>query len=145
MQISSVGLGLVKSFEGLFLKAYRCPAGVWTIGYGCTEGVKPGMVWTKDEAEAALLRELSKFEAAVNKLAKVTLNQNQYDALVSFAYNCGEGALSRSGLLKKVNANADGKVVAAEFMKWTRGGGRVLPGLVRRRKAEADLFNKLPL
>ena len=146
MKISTAGIDLIKSFEG-YLKprpdgsceAYKCPAGVWTIGWGCTEGVRPGMVWTKDQAEFALRRELAKFEAAVTRLVTVPINQNQYDALVSFAYNCGEGALARSTILKRLNAG-DVPGAAAAFGMWTKGGRRVLPGLVKRRQREADLF-----
>lgn len=146
MQISAKGLELIKHFEGYHRKlpngdctTYRCPAGVLTIGWGCTEGIREGMVWTAAEAEAALRRELSKFERAVDRLVTVDITQNQRDALISFAYNCGEGALKKSTLLKRVNAE-DFDAAAREFGKWTRGGGRVLPGLVRRRAAEAALF-----
>ncbi len=148
MKLSEEGFRLIRSFEGFHTKlkngkckAYRCPAGVWTIGYGCTEGIKPGMIWTKEEAEAALKKEIAKFEAAVNRLVKVDLNQNERDALISFAYNCGEGALAKSTLLRKLN-KGDRIGAAREFAKWTRGGGRVLPGLVARRDREAALFLK---
>ena len=146
MKLSKGCINLVKEFEGYHKKlpngdctTYYCPANVLTIGYGCTEGIKPGEVWTHAQAIAALKRELAQFESAVNALVDVDLNQNQFDALVSFAYNCGSGALSKSGLLKKVNAG-DFDGAAREFGKWTRGGGRVLPGLVRRRAKEMELF-----
>lgn len=145
-KLSDAGVDLIKSFEGYHRAlpdgscvAYRCPAGVWTLGFGNTVGIKPGMVWTRDEAEAALRRELATFEAGVVRLVTVPLNQNEYDALVSFAYNCGLGALERSTLLRKLNAG-DREGAADAFGMWTKGGGRVLPGLVRRRKAEAALF-----
>ena len=148
MKLSDEGYRLIRSFEGYHTrlkngncKAYRCPAGVWTIGYGCTEGIKPGMIWTQKEAETALKKEISKFEAAVDRLVKVPLNTNERDALISFAYNCGEGALSKSTLLRKLN-KGDRIGAAREFAKWTRGGGRVLPGLVARRDREAALFLK---
>lgn len=146
MNLSQRGLDLIQSFEGYHTAqpdgscvAYLCPARVPTIGWGCTEGVKLGMRWTRAEADAAFLRELSKFERAVDRLVTVDLNQNEYDALVSFAYNCGEGALSKSTILKKLN-KGDRTGAAAAFAAWNKGGGRVLPGLVRRRAAEADLF-----
>lgn len=145
-KLSQSGLDLIKSFEGYHRAlpdgrciAYRCPAGVWTLGWGATVGIRPGMIWTRDEAEAAVRRELETFEAGVVRLVTVPLNQNEFDALVSFAYNCGLGALGKSSLLRKLNAGD--RVGAAEAFKlWTRGGGRVLPGLVRRRNAEAALF-----
>jgi len=146
MNLSQRGLDLIQSFEGYHTAqpdgscvAYLCPARVPTIGWGCTEGVRLGMRWTRAEADAAFLRELSKFERAVDRLVTVDLNQNEYDALVSFAYNCGEGALSKSTILKKLN-KGDRTGAAAAFAAWNKGGGRVLPGLVRRRAAEADLF-----
>jgi lysozyme len=146
MKISVAGLELIRSFEGYHRKlpngdctTYRCPAGVLTIGFGNTEGIKEGMVWTRAEAEAALLRELAQFEAAVDRLVTVELNQNQFDALVSFSYNCGIGALQKSTLLKKLNTG-DYKGAASQFKQWNKGGGRVLPGLVDRRAREATLF-----
>lgn len=150
-QITQAGLDLIKSFEGYHKTvkgstdcvAYLCPARVWTIGYGCTEGVEPGMRWTHAEAETALRRELDKHERAVMRLVTVDLNDPRFDALVSFSYNVGSGALSKSTLLRKLNA---GDYVGAEreFGKWTKGGGRVLKGLVRRRKAEALMFGSTP-
>ncbi len=148
MKISSDGLRLIKSFEGYHRTlpngdciAYKCPAGVWTIGYGCTEGIKEGMVWAKDEAEARLLNEIVKFEAGVNRLVTAEINQNQFDALVSFAYNCGLGALERSKILKATNAGNFSKA-AASFAAWNKGGGKVLPGLVQRRARESVLYMK---
>lgn len=146
MKLSSAGIDFIVSFEGLHRKigdgryvAYKCPAGVWTIYAGCTEGVKAGMVVTEDEGRAMFARELAKFEAAVTRLVTVPLNQNEYDALVSFAYNCGEGALAKSTLLRRLNAG-DRAGAAKAFAAWNKGGGRVLPGLVRRRREEAALF-----
>jgi len=99
MRMSAEGLGLVKEFEGLRLKAYKCPAAVWTIGYGHTSAagaptVNPGMEITKEEAEAILKRDMVQYEAGVEKLVKVELTQGQFDALVDFAYNAGVGALA---------------------------------------------------
>ena len=146
MNLSTRGLELIQSFEGYHTAlpdgscvAYLCPARVPTIGWGCTEGVRLGMHWTRAEADAAFLRELSKFERAVDRLVTVDLNQNEFDALVSFAYNCGEGALSKSTILKKLNKD-DRAGAAQAFHAWNKGGGRVLPGLVRRRREESQLF-----
>jgi lysozyme len=149
MKLSQAGIDFIKSFEGYHRRlpngdcvAYLCPANVVTIGYGCTEGIKRGMVWTHAQALQALENELSKFEAAVNRLVTVELNQHEFDALVSFAYNCGEGALARSSILKCLNAG-DREGAARGFALWNRGGGRVLPGLVRRRADEAAMFRRL--
>jgi len=148
MQLSDEGVRLIKSFEGYHRKlkdgrclAYRCPAGVLTIGWGCTDGVREGMIWTAEEAEAGLRRELAKFEHGVSRLVTVEINQNQFDALVSFSYNVGLGALQKSTLLKRINKGEFAKA-QGEFSRWTRGGGKVLPGLVSRRTREAALFLK---
>ena len=146
MHMSQGGLdNLLKKFEGCKLKAYRCPANVCTIGYGHTSAagspeVKDGMVITQERAEEILKIDLLKYERAVDDLVKIELTQNQFDVLVDFAYNAGVGALKTSTLLKKVNA---GKFddVPAELMKWTKGGGKVLPGLVRRRQAAVVWWN----
>jgi lysozyme len=139
MRISDKGLNLIKQFEGLYLTAYKCPAGVWTIGWGCTKGVRPGQQITREQAEAMLRAELAEFEAGVNRLVNVPLTQSQFDALVSFAYNVGLGALSKSTLLSKLN-KGDYEGAAAEFPRWNKGGGKVLAGLIRRRAAEQALF-----
>lgn len=148
MKLSDEGLRLITSFEGYHTKqedgsckAYRCPAGVWTCGWGCTENVDAHTHWTKAEAEQRFRDELDKFEVAVMKHVKVPLNQNEFDALVSFAYNCGEGALAKSTLLKKLNAEKRTDA-AKQFASWSRGGGRVLNGLVARRARESALFLK---
>ena len=147
MRMSAAGLATVKEFEGLRLKAYKCPAAVWTIGYGHTSAagapiVNPDLVITKDEAEEVLERDMEQYEEGVRKYVKVDLTQGQFDALVDFAYNAGVGALQKSTLLKKVNAEKFDEV-PAEFMKWTKGGGKELPGLVRRRRAEVKLWRGL--
>lgn len=144
--ISKVGIDLIKSFEGCYLKAYKCPAGVWTIGWGTTEpidGVKPheGMVITQKQADELLIKNLKGYENAVNKYVTYSINQNQFDALVSFAYNCGNGALKTSTLLKKLNAG-DVHGAANEFLRWNKANGKVLNGLTRRREAERKLFLK---
>ena len=146
MKISEVGVNLIKSFEGCSLKAYKCPAGVWTIGWGTTEpinGVKPheGMIITQQQADELLIKNLKAYENAVNKYVTYPINQNQFDALVSFAYNCGNGALKTSTLLKKLNAG-DVHGAANEFLRWNKANGKVLNGLTRRREAERKLFLK---
>jgi lysozyme len=145
--MSAEGLALVKEFEGLRLKAYKCPAGVWTIGYGHTSAagapeVREGMEITKAEAEEILKRDMVQYEKGVEKLVKIKITQGQFDALVDFAYNAGVGALAKSTLLKRVNEERFDDV-PAEFMKWTKGGGKELPGLVRRRRAEVKLWRGL--
>jgi len=147
MKMSAAGLDTVKEFEGLRLKAYKCPAAVWTIGYGHTSAAGSPIVTsdleiTRDAAEEILKRDMVQYEEGVRKYVKVDLSQGQFDALVDFAYNAGVGALAKSTLLKKVNAEKFDEV-PAEFMKWTKGGGKELPGLVRRRRAEVKLWRGL--
>lgn len=146
MHISQAGLDLIKSFEGYHDKlpdgscrAYRCPANVLTIGWGCTEDVTEGLVWTKDQAEAGLRKELIKHENNVKRLVTVDLNQHEFDALVSFTYNVGSGALEKSTLLRCLN-KGDRAGAAKGFHLWNKAGGKVLPGLVTRRAREATLF-----
>lgn len=144
MKMSADGLALVKEFEGLRLKAYKCPALVWTIGYGHTSSAGAPIVTsdleiTRDEAEEVLKRDMGQYEDGVRKLVTIGITQGQFDALVDFAYNAGVGALAKSTLLKRVNAGRFDEV-PAEFMKWTKGGGKELPGLVRRRRAEVKLW-----
>lgn len=139
MKINEAGLNLIKDFEGCRLKAYLCPAGVWTIGYGHTQGVKPDMVINQLQAERFLRQDLKRFEDAVTSLVKVPITPNQFSALVSFTYNVGTGALYDSTLLRKLNKE-DYKGAANEFLRWNKAGGKVLPGLTRRRLAEKDLF-----
>jgi len=137
------GIELIKSFEGLKLNAYICPAGVPTIGYGTTrvngQPVQMGSVITESQASGYLKSDLQQFESAVNAAVKVPLTQNQFDALVSFTYNLGAGNLRSSTLLKKLNAS-DYAGAADEFPKWNKAGGKELAGLTRRRNAERDLF-----
>jgi len=141
MSINASGLKLIKEFEGLRLKAYRCPAGVLTIGYGHTGGVREGQVLTQEEAEELLKKDLLVFERGVRNYVKVPLTDNQFSALVSFSYNVGLGAFGKSTLLRKLNAR-DYNGAATEFAKWNKGGGKVLLGLTRRRTAEKELFLK---
>ena len=139
MKTSPKGIALIKEFEGLRLKAYLCPGGVWTIGYGHTAGVKSGMVITEAQAEEYLKADLIVFERYLNGLG-LALNQNQFDALVSFIYNVGTGNFSSSTLLRKVRANPQDNSIMDEFLRWVYSKGRVLPGLQRRRLAEMKLY-----
>ncbi|NNJ16322.1 MULTISPECIES: lysozyme [Pseudomonas] len=139
MRTSQRGLNLIKSFEGLRLQAYQDSVGVWTIGYGATRGVKPGMTITKDQAERMLLNDVQRFEPEVQRLVTAKLNQDQWDALVCFTYNLGAANLESSTLRRLLNAG-DYAGAADQFPRWNKAGGKVLPGLVRRRAAERDLF-----
>ena len=140
MIITNEGINLIKEFEGLELKAYLCPAGVWTIGYGHTKGVKKGQVITQLEADNFLKEDLISFEKGVTRLIKSNINQNQFDALVSFAFNLGLANLKKSTLLKKVNSNPNDRTIVDEFIKWIYAGGKQLEGLKKRRQAEAYLY-----
>lgn len=142
MNLSQRGLDVIKSFEGFSSKAYLCPSGIWTNGYGHTNGV------TKDtpeisvfDAEKNLQSDLAISQNIVDRLIKVPLAQGQYDALVSFTFNLGGGCLQRSTLRQKVNRE-DHEGAVLEFSKWIYGGGRKLPGLIARRKAEAMLYGR---
>jgi lysozyme len=139
MKTGPAGLHLIKTFEGLKLNAYKCPAGVWTIGYGTTKGVKPGQAITAAKAEELLAADLRKFEDTVNTSVAVPITQGQFDALVSLTYNIGSGAFRASTLLRKLNAK-DYAGAAEQFPRWNRAGGKVLAGLTRRREAERKLF-----
>lgn len=141
MKTSNNGINLIKQFEGCALNAYKCPAGVWTIGYGHTKNVKQGMKITTNQATSLLKEDLATYENYVNKYVKVKLNQNQFDALVSFTFNCGGGALKSSTLLKKLN-KGDYTGAANELLRWNKANGKILAGLTRRRKAEKALFLK---
>ena len=133
------GLDLIKKYEGLRLEAYKCPAGVWTIGYGHTKGVIKGMKISKEEAEDLLKQDVSIVELqVVNTVGK--LAACKIDALVSFAYNVGVAAFRRSTLCRKVKANSDDPAIRNEFMKWIYAGGKKLQGLERRRKEEAEMY-----
>ena len=133
------GLALIKKFEGCELKAYQCSAGVWTIGYGHTKDVVEGMEITQEQAEQMLVDELHEYESYINKYVTVALSQNQFDALVSWVYNLGPANLKASTMLKVLN---DGKYeeVPYQMKRWNKAGGKVLDGLVRRREAEALLY-----
>jgi len=139
MRTSQRGLSLIKSFEGLRLQAYQDSVGVWTIGYGTTRGVKAGMKIRKDQAERMLLNDVARFEPEVERLITAPLNQDQWDALISFTYNLGAANLESSTLRRLLNAG-DYAAAAEQFTRWNKAGGQVLAGLTRRRAAERDLF-----
>ena len=143
MKISSKGLDLIKNAEGLSLSAYRCPAGVLTIGYGHTgNDVKPGMLITAVEANKMLQDDVARFEAGVSEVINKPMTQGQFDALVDFAFNLGLGALRGSTLATKFK-NGDIKGASRELSKWVWGGGKMLPGLVKRREAARVLFDSV--
>ncbi len=139
MKISNNGLDLIKHFEGLVLKAYKCPAGVWTIGYGHTKDVQPGDEWSESTADHMLEVEMEEYEGYINDSVTAPINQDQFDALVSWVYNLGGGNLKASTMLKVLNAGQY-EEVPAQMMRWNKAGGKVLEGLTRRRQAEANLF-----
>ena len=139
MHISETGLALIRQFEGLRLSAYLCPAGIATIGYGSTAGVKLGRTITAERAEELLREDVRQFETAVSRLVKVPLTQGQFDALTSFAFNLGAKALEKSTLLRLLNAG-DYPGAAAQFDRWVYASGKKLSGLVKRRAAERALF-----
>lgn len=137
---SDRGFALTKGFEGLRLEAYRDVAGVWTIGYGHTgSGVTAGLVWTQEQAEAALAADLGWAVMCVNQHVSADLTQNQFDALVDFCFNVGPGAWLNSTLLRQVNLG-NFERAAAQFLLWVKAGGQKVEGLVRRRQAERELF-----
>lgn len=142
MKLSQRGIDLIKQFEGYSSKAYPDPAtgGVpWTIGYGTTKGVKPGMVITAEQAEKMLRNDVAKFESGVSALLKVATTQNQFDAMVSLAYNIGLGNFGKSTLLRKHNEKCY-SCAANQFPVWNRAAGKVMNGLTRRRNAERALY-----
>ena len=139
MNIGQRGIEIIKHFEGCELEAYKCPAGVWTIGYGHIKGVSEGMSITQEQAEQMLLDELKEYENYINELVVVDLSQNQFDALVSWVYNLGPANLKSSTLLKVLNSG-DYAGVPEQIERWNKAGGKVLEGLIRRRLAESSLF-----
>lgn len=139
MKTSKNGIDLIARHEGLRLKAYRCPAGILTIGYGHTGNVREGQTITEDYAKYLLASDLSTAENAVNR-QNLNINQNQFDALVSFVFNVGSGNFLKSTLLKKIKVNPNDTLIAAEFDRWNKAAGKVLPGLVKRRLDEAKLY-----
>lgn len=145
-KLSQKGLELIKQFEGLSLTPYVCAGGINTIGYGNTYYTNGKKVTlqdkpiTKQQAEELLKFSLYTYEKAVDSFCRDDISQSQFDALVSFAYNLGTGALQKSTLIKKVNANPKDVTIADEFLKWNKANGRVLAGLTKRRQAEANLY-----
>jgi len=139
MKIGEKGLDVIKHFEQLYLEAYLCPANVWTIGWGSTKNVHAGMKITEEEAVARLKEDLKDAEGAVNRYVKVNINQNQYDSIVSWTFNLGSGNLNSSTMLKRINGN-EWDDVPNQIKRWNKAGGKVLKGLVRRRNAEALLW-----
>lgn len=139
-RIGQAGLALIKQFEGRRLIAYQCSAGVWTIGYGHTAGVYKGMKITQAQADAFLKQDVAKFEKYINNpsyvLFTAQLNQNQFDALVSFAFNLGQGNVKKLCVGRNINQ------IPSAMQQYCKAAGKTLPGLQRRRKAEAALYNK---
>lgn len=148
MELNQAGRDLIKHFEGCKLKAYQCSAGHWTVGWGLTfypDGtkVKEGDVITQQRAEQLFDLIVDDFARKVDSLVKSNVSENNFSALVSFTFNVGIGNFQRSTLLRKVNANPKDATIPAEFRKWVRANGEVLKGLVRRREAEAKLYEQL--
>ena len=139
MNISVEGTSLIKKFEGCELEAYQDSVGVWTIGYGHTKDVKQGDKINQDEAEHLLEEEMPEYEGYINDMVEVSLEQCQFDALVSWVYNLGPANLSSSTLLKVLN-EGEYDEVPFQIKRWNKAGGKVLEGLTRRREAEALLF-----
>ena len=139
-KIGQAGLNLIKQFEGCRLTAYQCSAGVWTIGYGHTVGVYKGMKISQAQADTFLKQDIAKFEKYINNPSYVPfteqLNQNQFDALVSFAFNLGQGNVKKLCVGRNINQ------ITSAMQQYCKAAGKTLPGLQRRRKAEAALYNK---
>lgn len=148
-QIGAKGLNLIKKYEGFKASPYRCPAGIPTIGYGATyypDGRKVKLTdkpITTKEADTMLLNMLKHYEQGVDSFTTDKVNQNQFDALVSIAYNIGLQALKGSTLIRKVNVDPNDKTIKNEFMRWTKANGKVLDGLLARRKEEAELYGTI--
>ena len=139
MNISNEGISLIKKFEGCELEAYYDAVDVLTIAYGRTKGVKAGDTCTQEQADAWLEEELHEYSGYVNDAVKVDLEQNQFDALVAWTYNLGPTNLNKSSMLVEIN-NKNWDEVPHQIKRWNKAGGKVLEGLVRRREAEALLF-----
>ena len=139
------GIAIIRKYEGLRLQAYICPSGLPTIGFGATffengTRVQLGDKISRDRADQLLFFQVKLFAEEVRRTVKSNINDNQLGALVSFCFNVGGAAFAKSTLAKKVNANPSDSTIRNEFMRWTRGGGKVLPGLVKRREEEANLY-----
>jgi lysozyme len=147
MKLNKEGIKLMHDFEDCKLEAYLCPAKKWTIGWGNTfyedgKPVKQGDKITQERADQLFMIVAEDFAKRVRTLVKKTLTENQFSAIVCFTYNVGVANLSKSTLLKKVNVNPLDQSIKDEFMKWNKVAGKVLNGLTRRRKAEAELYFK---
>jgi lysozyme len=147
MKVNAEGYALIKKFEGCHLKAYKCPANVWTIGYGNTfyenvDKVKEGDVITQARAEELAKFIIDQFAVSIAPFIQKTLTENQFSACVSLAYNIGTSGFKRSSVFKKLNINPNDPTIADSFKLWNKGGGKVLTGLVRRREAEIQLYFK---
>ena len=145
MKVNNKGIQLIKTFEGCLLNAYLCPAKKWTIGYGNTRYangklVQKGDKITQQQAEVLLFNIVNEFSVEVSKLITVELNDNQFSAVVSFAFNLGINCLRKSSLLKVINEDKNSSDVDLWFRAYNKAGGKVLSGLTRRRKAESDLY-----
>jgi lysozyme len=145
MKLNKLGIDLMHFFEGCKLEAYQCSAKVWTIGWGNTfyengTPVRQGDKITQDRANSLFVFVANKFADEIKKLIKTNLSENQFSALVCFAYNVGTGNLAKSTLLKKVNANPNDPSISNEFLRWNKAGGKELLGLTRRRTAESKLY-----
>ena len=140
MRTTAKGLALIKEFEGLRLEAYLCPAGVWTIGWGHTKGVKKGDRIDISTAEKYLREDIEEAERGIEKLVKVKLNDNQFSALVSFVFNFGETKFRSSTLLRVINTDPYSPNVAVQFRRWVYAGGQISQGLIRHREAEVKLY-----
>ena len=147
MKVNAEGYALIKRFEGCRLKAYKCPAAVWTIGFGNTfyengEKVKEGDVITQQRADELAKFIIDQFAVVIAPFIKQPLTENQFSACVSLAYNIGTGGFKRSSVFKKLNVNPLDATIADSFRLWNKGGGKVLRGLVNRREAEIQLYFK---
>jgi lysozyme len=147
MKVNAEGYALIKKFEGCRLKAYKCPANVWTIGYGNTfyeDGmrVKEGDVITQQRAEELAKFVIDQFAVTIEPFILKPLTDNQFSACVSLAYNIGTAGFKRSSVFKKLNINPNDPTIADSFKLWNKGGGKILTGLVRRREAEIALYFK---
>ena len=140
MKISKAGLDIIKQYEGCRLTSYKCPAGVWTVGFGWTEGVTPGMTITRAQAEELLTRGVVSYEKAVqDAIGDTKTTQNQFDAMVSLCYNIGPANFRKSTVVRQ-HKLGDYAAAADAFLMWNKAGGKVLAGLVKRREAERSLY-----
>jgi lysozyme len=139
MTTSRKGLQLIKDFEGLRLGSYKCPAGVWTIGYGHTKGVRQGQVIDQMRADDMLIEDIAPIERLLNSIG-INFRQEQFDALVSWIFNLGQGSFKNSTILKRIMDNADDTEIADQIIRWVYASGKILTGLKKRRIAEANMF-----